>query len=142
MNKPINRIDEANHIIAEQDRLHKTENGKLVINHSKTADAMIKFICMAPVDDYIKRIMVMRIGSAFKTQKAQPMSQLQIALLLGETEEKIFQLEREGIAVVSEFMERVCLADGVNAFNRERSIENDVRSTLDDSKPKGNENDS
>jgi hypothetical protein len=138
----VNRLEQVNRIIAEEERLHKTENGKLVINHAKTADAMIKFICMAPVDNYIKRIMVMRIGSAFKNQKAQPMSHLQIALLLGETEEKIFQLEREGIVVVSEFMERVCLADGVNAFNKERSIENDVRSTLDDSKPKGNENDS
>ena len=107
----------------------QSERTKTTINHVDTANAAIKMVMLAPLHDKIKRIMILRIGSPILKQRA--MSHLAIALQLGMREEEVFRLEMEGIQIVRDFMEKVCLTDSVAKFNKDGS-EAEVRNTLSD----------
>ena len=124
-----NNLEQTIRQVEAEDRPWSQKNGKKVINHVKIANDMVKMICMSPVHDLIKRIMILRIGSPLMNQK--PLSHLGIALRLGLKENEVFRLEREGIGIVTEFMERVCVQDAVGAFNKEAKV-NDVKNIISD----------
>ena len=121
-------LQEAINKVEAEDRLYSEKRGKLVINHERTANAMVKMVMLAPIHDTIKRIMILRIGSPLLKQK--PLSHLAIALQLGMKESEVFKLEREGIEIVTEFMNRICLPEAVGKFNKEGS-ESEVRNILE-----------
>ena len=122
-------LQEAINKVEAEDRLYSEKRGKLVINHERTANAMVKMVMLAPIHDTIKRIMILRIGSPLLKQK--PMSHLAIALQLGMKEAEVFKLEKEGIEVVTEFMDRICLPEAVGKFNKEGNA-NEVKNILVD----------
>jgi hypothetical protein len=121
-------LDQAINRIKEEERLYKEDKrGKLTIKHIDTANATVKMIMQAPIHDLIKKIMILRVGSPVMKQK--PMSHLSIALQLGMREGEVAKLEREGVQIVTEFMEKVCLQDSVEKFNKEGN-QNDVKNIL------------
>jgi hypothetical protein len=99
----------------------------VTINHVDTANAAIKMIMSTPLHDKIKRIMIMRIGSPILKQKA--MSHLAIALQLGMREGEVLRLEMEGVMIVRDYMDKVCMKDSMDKFNKEGKP-NDVKNIL------------
>lgn len=78
-----------------KDKINKQGNAPLVVNHEQHADLMIKYISNIPMDNIIKTIMIMRIGSPLLKKK--PMTHLAIGLSLGMSEIQVKELEILGI---------------------------------------------
>lgn len=101
-------LSEADKILRDRQngntKLHKRENGRLVIDHERTANAMAMFIANTPMDTIIKKILLMRIGAPLIHKK--PMSHMAIALHLGMMQAEVKELERIGLDQCNEFMER------------------------------------
>lgn len=106
-------------------RLYSRQNGRLVVDHARTANAMVMFIANIPMDKYIKKILIMRLGCPLINHK--PMSHLQVALRLGMKESEVQQLEDAGKTICNEYMERV--SDGVVALQGNASL---ITDTLND----------
>ena len=81
---------------AKGEKAGKTEE-TLHVDHVKANTNMGLFIGHLPMDPWIKKIMIMRIGS-FILRKP-PMSHLEIALQLGMTEEEVKELSKKVVAV-------------------------------------------
>lgn len=77
-----------------KDKISK-QNTSLTVNHEQHADLMIRYISNIPMDNIIKTIMIMRIGSPLLKKK--PMSHLAIGLSLGIPEIQVKELEQLGI---------------------------------------------
>lgn len=116
-----------NKLEAEKKAEKQINRVKTTINHVETANAAVKMIMLAPLHDKIKQIMILRIGSPLMKQKA--MSHLAIALQLGMKESEVFRLEMEGVQIVRDYMEKVCLQDAIGKFNKEGS-EAEVKNRL------------
>lgn len=93
-------LEEASDILRRRqlgiDKLHHTKDGKLHVDHVAAANAMVMYIVNLPIDAWIKKIMVMRIGAPL-INKA-PMSAKQVALALGMYEQEVIECEQEGFA--------------------------------------------
>ena len=85
-----------------RDKLYKKENGKLVIDHVRTANAMAMFIVNIPMDKIIKKVLLMRIGSPLIHKK--PMTHMAIAVSLGMLETEVREIEAIGLEACNEFM--------------------------------------
>ena len=71
------------------------QNTTLQVNHAQHADLMVRYISNIPMDNIIKTIMIMRIGSPLLKKKS--LSHLAIGLSLGIPEDQVRQLEQLGI---------------------------------------------
>lgn len=87
-----------------KDKLYKRENGKLVVDHVRTANAMSMFIVNIPMQKIFKKILLMRIGSPLIHKK--PMSHTAIAIELGMTEPEVREIEKIALGICNEFMEK------------------------------------
>lgn len=85
-----------------RDKLYKRENGKLVVDHERTANAMAMFIANVPMDKIFKKILLMRIGSPLIHKK--PMSHTAIAMSLGMMEPEVREIEKIALGICNEFM--------------------------------------
>jgi len=85
-------------------KLYEKKDGKMHVDHASTANAMVMFIANVPMDKWIKKIMIMRIGAPLLNKAA--MSHMQIALRLGMLEKEVQEIEAEGIRICNEFMDR------------------------------------
>lgn len=103
----------------------KVIDGKIEVDHVATANAIIKFIMLVPMDRWVKKVMIMRIGDPTKQKK--PMSSMAVALALGMTEDEVIEAEEYGKKVVGDFMQRVTAPEFVEKFNREKSLEAQVK---------------
>lgn len=106
-------------------RLHRRQNGHLVVDHAKTANAMVMFIANIPMDKFIKKILIMRLGCPLINKK--PMTHLQVALQLGMKEAEVVELEQVGLQECNSYMERV--TGGVLALPGNASL---IEDTLND----------
>lgn len=135
MGEEVYGLDEAGnrikHLFPDEGKLYdQTKNGKVILNHANTANAMIKFVYIAPLDKTQKKILMLRIGNPLASGKS--ISHLAIALQLGLRENEVVRIEAEAVKIVSAFMEKVCVLDGVGAFNKETKLENEVKNSLFD----------
>lgn len=87
-----------------KDKLYKKENGKIVVDHVRTANAMAMFVVNIPMDKIFKKILLMRIGSPLVHKKA--MSHTAIALSLGMNEPEVREIEKIALGICNEFMEK------------------------------------
>ena len=113
----IDNLDQIDDHIADRskalkkDKLYMFKDGTLRIDHLAAASALIKFIESTPaLDKHIKEIMIMRIGSP--AMDGKKMSHVAIALAKGMNVDEVIFMEKVGIKVVNEYLERVTLIDG------------------------------
>lgn len=100
--------------VAERKLFTLDKTGTVQVDHVATANALIKLIRFAPIDKVIKQIMIMRIGNPLMHGKQ--MSHISIAIALGMTIEEVIELEKIGVKLVNEFMERrMTLTDAIKA---------------------------
>lgn len=96
----------------------RNDNGRMVIDHAATANAMVKFIMACPIDPIIKSVMVMRIGYPLKNKK--PVSYTQIAIRFGMTLDEVKDLENIGKIVVADCIDRISQKDAIEKFNKDK----------------------
>lgn len=97
-------------------KLYETKDGRMVVDHVAVANVMSKFIELCPMDRWIKRVMLMRVGSPLLRKKA--MSHMQIALVIGATVDEVIEMEKHGKYLVGMFLERCNAAEAVEKFDR------------------------
>lgn len=85
-------------------RLYEQKDGKMVIDHVRTANAMSMFVANTPMPKIFKQILIMRIGSPLIHKK--PMTNMAIALHNGMRVEEVEEIEREALKICNEFMQR------------------------------------
>lgn len=98
----------------KNNKLFCFENGSIKVDHLATAQAMVAFINSIPkLDPWIKKVMIMRIGRP--ALNGRVMSHMQIALELGMRIDEVKDLERAGVAIANEWMNKVTIMDGINS---------------------------
>ena len=96
-------------------KLYNIKKGRVVVDHVATANVLSKFIELCPMDRWIKTVMLMRVGSPLMKQKA--MSHMQIALMIGTTEDEVKEMEVIGKTLVGNFLEKCSVRDVVKKFD-------------------------
>ena len=99
-------------------------NGQLKVDHIGAANAMVKMIMLTPMDKWVKRVMIMRIGDP--TKKEKPRTHMQVALSLGMMEQEVIEAEQYGMKVVGDFMNRVSSTEFADRFNKEQTLRSQV----------------
>lgn len=132
----IDNLDEVDIHIREREaalkknKLFCFENGTIKVDHIATAHAMVAFINSIPkLDPWIKKVMIMRIGRP--VLNGRPMSHMQIALELGMTTDEVLDLERAGVAIANEWMQKVTITDGINSSMSTDSLVNETMEKVD-----------
>lgn len=101
-------LDQASEVLkkrqAGKERLYSINKGRVVVEHISTVNALCKFIATLNIDNWIKKVLIMRIGAPLIHKK--PMTHLQIALKLGMKEEEVKELEAVGIEICNEALKR------------------------------------
>lgn len=102
-------LSQAEQILADRKsgkvKLYDMKDGRLTVDHARTANAMVMFIANVPMDPWIQKIMIMRLGAPFLNK--HQMTPLSIALRLGMKESEVIEIEEEGKKICSDYMERV-----------------------------------
>ena len=117
-------------------KLYETKDGRMVVDHVAVADVMSKVIKLCPMDRWIKRVMLMRVGSPLLRKRA--MSHVQIALMIGATMDEVIEMEKHGKYLVGMFLERCNAKEAVKKFDRLESNKtqiNNVKNTLTNPEP-------
>ena len=117
-------------------KLYETKDGRMVVDHVAVANVMSKFIELCPMDRWIKRVMLMRVGSPLLRKKA--MSHMQIALTIGATVDEVIEMEKHGKYLVGMFLERCNAQEAVEKFDRLGSNKaeiNNIKNTLTNPEP-------
>ena len=106
------------------------KDGKLVVDHLAVANVLGKFIELCPMDPWIRKVMILRIGSPLLKQK--PMSHMQIAIQIGATVKEVEEMEVHGKIIVGRFLERCSAREAVEKVNRDGSMTNinQIKNTL------------
>lgn len=123
----INNLDAVPYALRKDVGLEKKDRDLLRISHMETANASIKLIQVAPLHETIKKILTLRIGGPIVNKRE--MTHLAIALRLGLKEDEVRRLEAEGVAILKDYMTKICISDGIGVFNKEGS-ENKIKNTL------------
>ena len=98
----------------DKDKFYQFKDGTIKVDHLAAADAIIRFINAVPnMDRHVREIMIMRIGSP--AMKGVKMSHMAIALAKGMSEDEVVFLEKIGVKMTNEYMERVTLLDGMHS---------------------------
>ena len=115
---------------ADYDPLYeKNELGKIKVDHKRTAHVMVKFINTSPrITGVMRRIMTLRLlGTA---PDYRPLSMMETALAMAIRKEDVERIEKEGVGIVSQELERVSLQEGIDKFNQNsrnaRDLKNDI----------------
>lgn len=85
-------------------KLYDRKDGKIVINHVATANAMAMFLVNVPMPKIFKKVLLMRIGSPLVHKKS--MSHMAIALQLGMNVAEVHEIEAEALRICNDFMSR------------------------------------
>ena len=112
-----------------RDKLYKTENGKMVVDHSRAATTLALFISNIPMDKWIKRVMLMRIGSPLLNRKQ--MSHMTIALKIGATMDEVIEMEKIGIEICNEYMQKISVEQGSHSLENKILINDTLNETID-----------
>ncbi len=92
------------------------KDGHVVVDHVATANVLAKFIELCPMDRWIKKVMIMRIGNPLLNKRA--MTHMQIALTIGATVDEVLEIEKAGKVIVGKFLERCSSREAVEKFDR------------------------
>ena len=113
-------------------KLYKLKkDGRVTVDHVATANVLSKFIELCPMDKWLKKVMLLRIGNPIINQKA--MSHMQIALLVGTDVNEIIEMEKAGKMIVGQFLQRCTTQEAVKKFDdkhKNKSGINDVKNIL------------
>lgn len=107
------------------------QDTSLHVDHAPHADLMVRYINNIPMDNIIKTIMIMRIGSPLLKKK--PMSHLAVGLSLGISEAEVKELERLGI---EEYANMYSRSNG-NSIVMNKSLIHDALNRVVSSKGEG-----
>lgn len=109
-----------------KDKLYKRENGRLVVDHVRTANAMAMFIVNIPMDRIFKKVLLMRLGSPLIHKKT--MTHMAIALSLGMGEPEVREIEKVALGICNEFMQKSTgnMFSGINNKSLITDTMNDV----------------
>lgn len=106
----------------------RMDNGRIVVDHKKTAHMFIKMIEISPIRPLCKRIMRLRLIGA--PPDFQPMTTLAVALALGYREDFIMRVERDGLEELKVHYRTASAMDAVGKFDHDRSIQEVVKQEL------------
>ena len=106
----------------------KSPDGNIIVDHVRTANVLIRFIQLTPMDKWIKDVMIMRIGNPLINLK--PATHMQIALTLGCMESEVREMEEVGTKIVNDYIRRVTQPEFVEKFERDRRNKASVDDTL------------
>lgn len=85
--KPVNRV---------------AKNERIVIDHFKAAIVLTRCIQLCPCDEWIKKVMLRRVGRPWEGK--MPMTHMAIALELGCLEKEVKEIEEVGKKIVGDYM--------------------------------------
>lgn len=115
----IDNIDQIDDYLAKRnaavkkEKLYDMKNNVMHVDHLATASTMVEFINAMPdnvMDHWIKEIMIARIGRP--ALNGRKMTHLAIAIELGMRESQVKELEKIGVKICNEYLERVTLLEG------------------------------
>jgi len=106
----------------------KDDNGKLVVNHRAVARKMVRFIRQVKMPEFIKDILTYRILGC--EPNYQPMTHMQIALLVGMLEEEVKNFEKEGMEICEDALHKVTLEESDEKYIQNSRISRDLGNTL------------
>lgn len=79
-------------------------NKNITVDHFKAAVVLRTFIQKCPMDQWCKKVMLLRVGRPW--EGIMPKTHLQIALELRCTEKEVIEIETAGKGFVADFMQR------------------------------------
>lgn len=94
-------------------------NGKLTIDHKRTAHLFVKMIVSSGAHPLIQKIMSLRLLG--HEPHYIPMSVTGVALALGLRRHDVKRFEKEGINHVRDYFERVSIEEARDKYNRQNS---------------------
>lgn len=97
-------------------------------DHVQVANQIVKIINVLNIDPYIKKVMTLRILGPITTGKER--THLSIALELGIMAQEVREIEREGILIVNDILQKVCSADFVEKFNKDRKVQEEIEKEI------------
>lgn len=105
-------------------KLFDFKAGHVVVDHIATANVLAKFIELVPMDRWIKKVMLMRVGNPLMNKRQ--LSHMQIAITIGATVDEVIELERVGKIIVGKFLERCSAQEAVRKFETDLSAARNV----------------
>lgn len=107
---------------------HVKGGNDIIVNHVDAANILIRFIELTPMDEWCKKVMIMRIGNPLINCK--PMTHIQIALALGCMEDEVREIEEAGKNIVNDYMKKVTQPEFIEKFERDRRLKAHVDDTF------------
>jgi len=107
---------------------HDKDNGRVRIDHKAVAHTMVKFINASGIHPTVKKIMTYRLIGIEPTYL--PMSHEGVAIVLGLGIQEVEVLEKEGLNMCQDLMNKCSLQDGINKFNENSSSGTDLKNNL------------
>jgi hypothetical protein len=116
-----------NNMIADRPEAVSREE-RLRFDHAAVASQAIKMINSIRMDDFVRRVMTLRIMGPMITGHER--THLSIALELGATEDDVIQAEQYGMKVVEDLLQKVNSQEFVNKFNAEEKLKRTIESEI------------
>lgn len=102
-----------------------TEDQQLRYDHIAVSTQAIKTINSIKMDEFVKKVMTLRILGPILTGKER--AHISIALELGASIDDVIQAEQYGIQVVTKLLEKIDAPEFVEKFNRDQAVEDAVK---------------
>ena len=108
--------------------MENIENYVPKAEHKDAANLTIKIVNTVRMDPIIKKVMTMRILEPLKTGKER--THLSIALELGIKVGEVHDIETAGLMILEKHLQKVSVIEGVEEFNRDRTVTNAVKNEI------------
>lgn len=99
-------------------------NGRVIVDHIAVANVLAKFIELCPMDRWIKKVMLMRVGNPLMNNRK--MTHMQIAIIIGATVDEVIELENAGKIIVGRFLQHCSAQEAVDKFNSNSKLSRNV----------------